>query len=68
MSVTLADTNLTLSWPLASESVTLQSRTNLAHGNWEDVPSSVPKMVGDQWQVVLPASINSASIFYRLVE
>jgi fibronectin type 3 domain-containing protein len=68
MSVTLTGTNLTLSWPLASESFTLQSRTNLVLGNWEDVPSFAPQIVGDQWQVVLPASINSASIFYRLVK
>jgi len=68
MSLILTGTNLTLSWPLASAGFTVQSRTNLALGNWENVPSPAPQIVSDQWQVVLPASIESVSIFYRLVK
>jgi len=68
MSITLSGTNLTILWPLASEGFKLQSRTNLVLGDWEDVTSPSPQIVGDQWQVVLPNSINSASIFYRLVK
>jgi hypothetical protein len=46
----------------------LQWRTNLVLGDWADVTSPAPQIVGDQWQVVLPTSIDSASIFYRLVK
>lgn len=66
--VALTGTNLTLSWPLACEGFSVQSRTNLASGDWTDVLSPAPQIVGDQWQVVLPTSINSASVFYRLAK
>jgi hypothetical protein len=68
LSLMLTGTDLTLSWPLASEGFRLQWRTNLVLGDWTDVTSAAPEIVGDQWQVVLPSSINSASIFYRLVK
>jgi fibronectin type 3 domain-containing protein len=68
MSLTLTGTNVTLLWPLASEGFRLQWRTNLVLGDWADVTSPAPQIVGDQWQVVLPTSIDSASIFYRLVK
>jgi hypothetical protein len=64
----LSGTNLTLSWPLASEGFTLQSRTNLLLGDWENVTSPAPEVFGDQWQVVLPVSESTPSIFYRLVK
>jgi hypothetical protein len=59
-------TNITLSWPLANAGFTLQSRTNLMLGNWVDVVSPAPQIVGNQWHVALPHSGNTPSTFYRL--
>jgi hypothetical protein len=67
VSLTLTETNLTLSWPLASAGFTVQSRTNLVLGDWENVTSPAPQIVGDQWQMVLPPATND-SIFYRLAK
>jgi hypothetical protein len=64
--LTVTETSLTLSWPLASAGFTLQSRTNLTLGNWENVTSPPPQVVGDQWQVELPVSTASETVFYRL--
>jgi hypothetical protein len=60
--------NLTLTWPLASAGFTLQSRTNLVLGNWVNVASPTPQIVGGQWQITLPRSGNVGSTFYRLVK
>jgi len=67
LSLTQTTTNLTLSWQLASEGFTLQSRTNLVLGDWEDVPSPAPQIVGGTWQVTLPPA-NADAVFYRLVK
>ena len=64
----LTGANLTLTWPLASAGFTLQSRTNLVLGNWVNVASPAPQMIGGQWQVSLPQSGNANSTFYRLVK
>ena len=61
-------TNLALSWPLANAGFTLQWRTNVVLGNWVNVTSPVPQMVGGQWRVTLPVSTNSPSTFYHLVK
>ena len=66
LSITLSGTSLTILWPQASEGFKLQSRTNLVVGDWEDVTSPSPQIVGDQWQVVLPTSGDAGSMFYRL--
>jgi hypothetical protein len=68
--ITLAPTptNLTLTWPIASAGFTLQSRTNLALGIWQNIPSPVPQIVGTQWQVALPLPGTTSSIFYRLAK
>src|ERR1051326_8788145 len=67
-SITISSTaaNLTLTWPLASAGFTLQSRTNLVLGNWANVASPAPQIVGGQWQVTLSVSTGADSIFYRL--
>jgi endo-1,4-beta-xylanase len=67
-SLALTGTNQTLSWPLANAGFTLQSRTNLALGNWADVTSPAPQIVGGQWQVTLPSDANAGSVFYRLIK
>ena len=59
--------DVTLSWPLANAGFTVQSRTNLATGDWVNVTSPAPQIVGAQWQVTLPLSANGAA-FYRLVK
>jgi acetylxylan esterase len=59
---------LTMSWPLASAGFTLQSRTNLELGDWVNVTSAAPQIVGSQWQLALPPSGNVESTFYRLVK
>jgi acetylxylan esterase len=66
MGVAEAGTNLTLTWPLASAGFTLQSCTNLFLGDWMDVTSPAPQIVGGQWQVPMPQSGNIQPVFYRL--
>ena len=68
MNITLTGASLTVSWPLANAGFTLQSRTNLALGNWGDVTSPAPQIVGNCWQVAIPMSANFNSIFYRLAK
>ena len=64
----LAGANLTLTWPLACAGYMLQSQTNLFMGNWVNVTSPAPQIVGGQWQVPLPPSGNAISTFYRLAK
>ena len=60
--------SLTLTWPLASAGFTVQARTNLVEGNWLNVTSPAPQIIGGQWQVTLPVSNSPDSTFYRLVK
>jgi len=64
----LTEASLTLSWPLATEGFTLQSRTNLAWGAWENVTGPAPQIVGNEWQVSLPPPTVGDSRFYRLAK
>jgi hypothetical protein len=68
MSLMLTGTNLTLSWSLASAGFTLQSRTNLVWGDWEDMTLPVPEISGSQWQVTVPLLNHAGSVFYRLTK
>lgn len=68
ISVTAAPTSLTLSWPLASAGFTLQSRTNLAEGDWVNMTSPAPQIIGGKWQVTVPAPGRAGSTFYRLLK
>jgi fibronectin type 3 domain-containing protein len=49
MSVAMVGTNLTLSWPLTFASFAVQWRTDLASGDWMNVTSPAPQIVGSQW-------------------
>jgi hypothetical protein len=64
----LAGANLTLTWPLACAGYTLQSRTNLVLGNWVNVTSPAPQIIGGQWQVPLLPPGYAVPAFYRLVK
>ncbi len=66
MSLALAGTNLTLSWPQTNMGFTVQFCTNLTLGNWLNVTSPAPQNVSNQWQLALPLSGNGNSAFYRL--
>ena len=68
MGVALTGTNLIILWPLASAGFTLQSRTNLALGDWMNVTSPAPQIVSSNRQVMLPLSGNVNSAFYRLAK
>ncbi|MFO1514119.1 MAG: fibronectin type III domain-containing protein [Verrucomicrobiota bacterium] len=68
LSLTQTTTNLTLAWPLASAGFTLQSRTNLVLGNWLNVSSPVPQIIGGEWRVTLPVSTETPATFYRLAK
>ncbi len=68
LSLSLTGTNLTISWPLASEGFTLQSRTNVILGAWENVTSPVPQIVADQWRLIVQQPASTGSIFYRLAK
>jgi hypothetical protein len=67
LNLTATSADVTLSWPLANAGFAVQSRTNLATGDWVNVTSPAPQIVGAQWQVTLPASPDKAA-FYRLVK
>lgn len=64
----LSGTNLTLSWPLASPGFTLQSCSNLALGDWVALASPKPQIVGDRWEVDVPARGGETSMFYRIAK
>ena len=68
LAATMLPTSVTLSWPLASAGFTVQSRTNLVLGNWGNVTSPAPQIIGNLWQVTVPSSGNSPSTFYRLLK
>jgi poly(hydroxyalkanoate) depolymerase family esterase len=68
MNLLRTGTNLTFSWPLENAGFTLQSRTNLALADWQNVTLPAPQIIGSQWQVTLPSSGNSPSVFYRLAK
>ena len=54
LGVSPAAGSLTLGWPVVSAGYTLQSRTNLAQGNWKDHLTLAPALVGNEWQFNLP--------------
>jgi hypothetical protein len=69
-SISLASThtNLTLSWPLECAAFDLFACTNLASTNWQKVTSPAPQIISNQWQISIPISISSPSLFYRLLK
>ncbi len=66
--LTATPTNLSLTWPLATAGFVVQSRTNLALGNWVNVTSPVPQIISSQWQIALPISTNTPERYYRLIK
>jgi hypothetical protein len=68
MGISRSETTLVITWPVMSAGFTVQSRTNLVSGDWTDVTSPAPQIVGARWQVVLPGAVSSAFTFYRLVK
>lgn len=63
LSAHLSGADLVLSWPLASGGFALESCISLSSGIWT-VVDTTPLVVGDQWQVSLPAS--AVAEFFRL--
>jgi alpha-L-arabinofuranosidase len=59
----ISGANLTLSWPLTSDSFTLQSETNLSSSLWTNVLPAA-QIVGGQWQVTVP--ISGVAGYFRL--
>ena len=68
MGLALTGTNMTVSWPVGSAGFTLQVRTNLVLGDWMNVTSPAPQIVGGQWQIALPPATNAGSVYYRLMK
>jgi len=68
MNITSSGANQILSWPLGCAGYTLQSRTNLTLGNWLNVTSPAPQIIGSQWQMLLPQPGETSSVFYRLAK
>jgi hypothetical protein len=66
MGLALTGTNMTVSWPVGSAGFTVQSRTNLVLGDWQNVTSPAPQIVNNQWQV--PPATNAGSVYYRLMK
>jgi fibronectin type 3 domain-containing protein len=67
MSMAVAGTSFAFSWPLTNAGFTLQWSTNLVSPNWVNATSCVPHMLGNQWQVTLPAS-GDGPVYYRLTK
>ena len=68
LSLSASPSSLTLTWPLASAGFALQSRTNLALGNWTSVTTPAPQISSGQWRVTLPAGGSNATTFYQLTK
>jgi fibronectin type 3 domain-containing protein len=68
ISIAASPDHLTLRWPLASAGYVLQSRTNLAQGDWMNVASPAPQILDGQWRVTLPPPTSATPIFYRLTK
>ena len=68
LSLALTATNLAFAWPLTNAGFTLQMRTNLVSGNWVNVTSPAPQIIGNTWQASLPVSASNFSAFYRLIK
>jgi hypothetical protein len=68
LSLATTPTTLTLTWSLASAGFTVQSRTNLALGDWVNVASPTPQISGGQWQVTLTPPVDTGAIYYRLMK
>ena len=67
LKLTTTPSSLTLTWPLASAGFTVQSRTNLVSGDWGNVASPEPQIIGNHWQVTFPLPDASESRYFRLV-
>jgi hypothetical protein len=67
MSMAVAGTSFAFSWPLTNAGFTLQWSTNLVSPKWVNATSCVPHMLGNQWQVTLPAS-GDGPVYYRLTK
>jgi hypothetical protein len=67
LTLTATPSSLTMAWSLGSAGFTVQSRTNLVLGNWVNLPSPAPQIIGGQWQVTLPPP-NASTTFYRLMK
>ena len=68
LAVTTLPASVTLSWPLEAAGFTVQSRTNLILGDWGNVTSPAPQIIGNLWQVTLPSSGDTPSTYYRLLK
>jgi len=68
LSVSATAGSMTLTWPLASAGFSLQSRTNLTLGDWMQVTSPAPQIVGGQWRLEVPVASDTEGIFYRLAK
>lgn len=68
LNFSVTSSNMMLTWPLADAGFALQSRTNLATGNWTNVAAPKPQIASNHWQIVLPAINDASSTFYRLVK
>jgi len=66
LNFSVADSDLTLSWPLPAAGFGLVTRTNLSLGDWVPVTSPAPQIVGDHWQITVP--ISGDTQFFRLVQ
>jgi hypothetical protein len=68
LNLAMSGASVTLTWPVATAGYTVQSRTNLFLGDWRNVTSPAPQIVGSNWQVVVPQSGESSAVFYRLAK
>ena len=66
LGVTVAGTNLTLSWPAASAGFTVQASGTLHPAVWTNVPFPGPQLLGNKWQLTLPLS--AAAQYFRLLK
>jgi hypothetical protein len=60
-----AGNTVTLSWPVAAGSFSLQSNSSPTGGTWTTIATPVAQVAGSVWQVAVPNS--GGNKFYRLV-
>jgi glucuronoarabinoxylan endo-1,4-beta-xylanase len=62
--VQMSGTNLMMSWPVTNAGFAVQTTTNLLSGNWSDMTSPMPQIVGTNYQLTLP--LTNSTLFFRL--
>ncbi|HEU5125755.1 MAG TPA: LamG-like jellyroll fold domain-containing protein [Verrucomicrobiae bacterium] len=66
LKVSVANGNVTLSWPADATGFKLETRSSLTSGDWTEISDPAAQQVDDEWRVTVPKSGDSQ--FFRIVK